>query len=535
MENNDKKVSRLVEELNGLRRERDLTVRMIDASPVGIIAVDRAGLIFFANDYARKVLGLKESDIRKTTFSFPELNITDFDGNPVAQDYMPFANVIMTGEPVFGIRFAIERKNSDTVYLSSNAMPMLDPSGQVDAAVITVENITERKQAEQEKARLEKRLLMAHRVESIGHLAGGVAHNLNNILSPVIGYTDMVLDELYAGDPLYSHINEIKVAAERATDLVRQLLAFGRKQAFKLRRLNLNQVVKDLESMLRQTIREDIEIRFALAPSIRYVKADLSQVQQIIVNLSLNACEAMPSGGKITIETKNVRIDQSQSDVHQDIKPGPHTMLTISDTGKGMDRETLSHVFEPFFTTKEIGQGTGLGLATVYGIVKQHGGHIRVESIQGQGSRFNIYLPQLPERGDHTPLPVSKTSDVGGNETILVVEDEESLLRFTCLVLTKMGYNVLEAADGNKAIDVANDYKSSIHLLLTDVVMPGMNGKELYEKLRLFCSDLKVLYTSGYPDDVIARHGILDRNEDLLQKPNTVDQLTQKVRRILDR
>ncbi len=388
--------------------------------------------------------------------------------------------------------------------------------------------------AAQGKTGLEEQLRRAQRMESIGRLAGGVAHNLNNILSPIIGYTDMALDNLRPIDPLYYQVKDIKAAAERATDLVQQLLAFGRKQSFALRKLNLNQVVTDLESILRQTIREDIEVEFSLQQTLHSVKADLAQIQQIIVNLALNACEAMPSGGKISIRTDSVTVDESDAAEQRDIQEGTYVTLSVSDTGKGMDQHTINHVFEPFFTTKEIGQGTGLGLSTVYGIVRQHGGHVRVESEPGKGATFNVYLPQYDE--DPVPsVPRAPTlSTEGGDETILVVEDEMSLLKFTSLVLRKLGYDVLEAENGSAAIDRANNHDGAIHLLLTDVIMPGMNGRELYEKLSETHSEMKILYMSGYPDNVIARHGIISEGEHLLQKPTTVDALTDRVRRALD-
>ncbi|MCP4604745.1 MAG: response regulator [Proteobacteria bacterium] len=398
----------------------------------------------------------------------------------------------------------------------------------------SAQDTKDHKPADSEKKKFEEQLRRAQRMESIGRLAGGVAHNLNNILSPIIGYTDMALGTLDHGNPLYSHIEEIRTATERATDLIRQLLAFGRKQSFKLRVLNLSEVVTDLESILRQSIREDIELKLALDQSLYSVKADRAQVQQIIVNLALNACEAMLDGGEITIKTANVVVDKEHSAIYQDVHPGPHVLLAVSDTGKGMDQDTLNFVFEPFFTTKEVGQGTGLGLATVYGIVKQHGGHIRVDSEPDQGATFNVYLPRYDEQSVPLATPTIEPSPAFGNETILVVEDEESLLKFTSLVLKKMGYNVLEASNGKEAIEIAMNQTDPIDLLLTDVIMPGMNGKEIYKKLSVTHPLMKILYMSGYPDNVIARHGIIDKNENLLQKPTTVDRLAEKVRQTLD-
>ncbi|MCP4677564.1 MAG: response regulator [Deltaproteobacteria bacterium] len=385
-----------------------------------------------------------------------------------------------------------------------------------------------------EREDLKARLRQAQRMEAIGRLAGGVAHNLNNILSPVIGYTDMALVSLDPSDPLYVQMKDIRAATERATDLVQQLLAFGRKQAFALRTKNLSNVVSDLESILRQTIREDIELKFILDDNLHSIKADLSQIQQIIVNLSLNACEAMPDGGVLTIKTENIDLNPPPDDVLDGAPAGPHIVLSVRDTGKGMDQELQSHVFEPFFTTKEIGEGTGLGLSTVYGIVRQHGGYIRVVSEPGLGAAFNVYLPRFEESSvSSSKSPIQSTTGVV-KETIFVVEDEKSLLKFICLVLSKMGYDVLEAPNGHTALEIAEQHDGPIHLLLTDVIMPGINGRELYENLSKTHPEMKILYMSGYPDNVIARHGILSEGENLLSKPTTVDQLTEKVRKVLD-
>ncbi len=385
-----------------------------------------------------------------------------------------------------------------------------------------------------EREDLKARLRQAQRMEAIGRLAGGVAHNLNNILSPVIGYTDMALVSLDPSDPLYIQMKDIRAATERATDLVQQLLAFGRKQAFALRTKNLSNVVSDLESILRQTIREDIELKFILDNNLKSIKADLSQIQQIIVNLSLNACEAMPDGGVLTIKTENIELNPPPDDLLDGAPAGPHIVLSVSDTGKGMDQEMQNHVFEPFFTTKEIGEGTGLGLSTVYGIVRQHGGYIRVVSEPGLGATFNVYLPQFEESSvSSSKSPIQSATDIE-KETVFVVEDEKSLLKFICLVLSKMGYDVLEASDGQAALEMAKQHDGPIHLLLTDVIMPGINGRQLYENLSKTHPEMKILYMSGYPDNVIARHGILSEGENLLPKPTTVDQLTEKVRKVLD-
>lgn len=374
----------------------------------------------------------------------------------------------------------------------------------------------------------------AQKFESIGRLAGGVAHNLNNILSPVLGYTELALEAVESPELLREQLTEIRVATERAIGLVQQLLAFGRKQSFELVALSLTQVVRDLEVFLLDTAGDQVELNLELDPDLDYVMADLAQVQQIVINLAINAREAIAASGKITISTSNVTLTESLCEKHEGMLPGPHVMLSVGDTGRGMNEETLKLVFEPFFTTKEIGQGTGLGLATVYGVIKQHGGFISVQSVPDEGSVFKVYLPAHRQEKTSSETRSIESTDDTEEKTILVVEDEESLLRFTSLVLRKSGYRVLEASTGPDALRIAGEHGGPIDLLLTDVIMPGMNGKELFERISASFPGTRVLYTSGYPDDVIAKHGILDKSENLLQKPTTMDKLTQKVKSVLN-
>ncbi len=396
-------------------------------------------------------------------------------------------------------------------------------------------DITEHKRAQRDRKRLEGQLRQARKIEAIGRLAGGIAHDFNNLLSPIVGYSEMVLAELNRSDPLYSDLGQILDAAERARELTQQLLAFSRKQVLKMKVLNFNDELGKIEKMIKRLIREDIGIEIHLDQALGSVKADTSQIQQIIVNLVVNANDAMPEGGTLVITTENETLDQKYVDAHPGAKTGEYVRLSMCDTGAGMDKEILNHIFEPFFTTKKEGKGTGLGLATVYGIVKQHGGYIWAESEPGKGTTFSVYLPKTEiktkEEGYSTTPP--KVEQALQGETILVVEDEEAVRRLTSRILTKHGYDVIEANDTREALQIVKKQKKAIHLLLTDVIMPEMNGKELYRQISDIQPEMRVVFMSGYTDDVIANHGILDKGLRFLQKPFTVQTLTHKVARAL--
>jgi PAS domain S-box-containing protein len=393
-----------------------------------------------------------------------------------------------------------------------------------------VSNITQRKQ-------LEEQFHQSQKMEAVGRLAGGVAHDFNNLLTVITGYNDLLLEEHADNhDPDHVKLKQIKKAAEQATLLTRQLLAFSRKQVLQPRVLNLNTIVTNMETMLRRLIGEDIELIISLKEGVGLVKADPGQMEQVILNLAINARDAMPSGGKMTIETARVKLDETYARQHIGAKPGSYVMIAISDTGHGMDAETKSHIFEPFFTTKEPGKGTGLGLATVHGIINQSDGHIWVYSEPDKGTIFKVYLPQLEasEPLDDQDDPIS-TPPRRGSETILLVEDEDSVRGLACRILRGEGYLVLEASDGAEALQISADYPDPIHLLLTDVVMPsGLSGRQLAANLSPLRPQMKVLYMSGYTDDAIVHHGVLDEGIAFLQKPFTLLMLTHKVREVLD-
>jgi nitrogen-specific signal transduction histidine kinase/CheY-like chemotaxis protein len=383
-----------------------------------------------------------------------------------------------------------------------------------------------------DRIRMEEQLQQARKMESVGRLAGGVAHDLNNMLLPVLGYSELLMAELPEGE-LREEAEEIALAGGRARDLVRQLLAFARKQPLEVRPLDLSRVVEGFSKMLRRTIRENVVLKMDLCPVLPPVEGDAGQVEQILLNLAVNAQDAMPKGGTLFIETSPIELDRGYALEHVEILPGPYVLLLVSDTGSGMGTHVREHLFDPFFTTKGTG-GTGLGLATVYGIVKQHGGGIQVYSEEGRGSTFRVYFPVCREAAG---VSVSEGGSpvIGGRETLLVVEDQEQVRDLTCRVLRRQGYRVLEAADGASALRLAQEFPEPIDLLATDVVMPGMNGRELYDALRLSRPGLRVLYVSGYPGNVILHHGIMEEGGDFLSKPFSLVALAAKVREVLER
>lgn len=394
-------------------------------------------------------------------------------------------------------------------------------------AVGVCTDITERK-------RLEDQLLQAQKLESVGRLAGGVAHDFNNLLAILAGHAELAEEELPADSPVQEHIRVIREAGDRAANLTRQLLAFARKQVIEPRVINLNDLTLGMEKMLRRLIGENIDLVTHLQPDLARVHVDPGQFEQILVNLVVNARDAMPEGGRLTIETENAVIDEEYARLHMPLTPGFFVTLTVSDTGEGMDETVQKRIFEPFFTTKEQGKGTGLGLATVYGVVKQSGGHIWLYSEPGHGSLFKIYLPAAEGESSLLEETEERETSLQGAETILVVEDEPTLRSLTAGSLRKLGYRVLEAVNGEMALWVAAEHLAPIHLLVTDVVMPRMGGKDLADRLTALQPDLKVLYISGYTDDAIVHHGVLDAETAFLQKPFTPSMLARKIRTILD-
>ncbi|HEX6188831.1 MAG TPA: PAS domain S-box protein [Pyrinomonadaceae bacterium] len=403
-----------------------------------------------------------------------------------------------------------------------------------NAKLVLANDVTERSRAENALRETEEQLRQTQKLEGVGHLAGGIAHDFNNLLTVINGFCALAMRGLQTEDPLLANLEEIKKAGDRATSLTRQLLAFSRRQVLQPKVLNLDSVVTDMEKMLQRIIGEHIDLRAVLEPTLGNVSADPGQIEQIILNLVVNARDSMPEGGKLTIETDNVFLDEGYVSSHLGAQVGPHVMLAVTDTGHGMDQQTLSRIFEPFFTTKGLGKGTGLGLSTVYGIVKQSGGNIWVYSEPGRGTTFKIYLPRIDDMAEEYRRTVDDEQLTQGTETILLVEDEEMLRKLARQTLKGYGYHILEASNGDEAIAVCNQYQGAIDLLLTDVIMPRLNGRELSNCLLQSRPKLRVLFMSGYTDDAIVHQGVLEESANFIQKPFPPDSLAKKVREVLD-
>jgi PAS domain S-box-containing protein len=386
-------------------------------------------------------------------------------------------------------------------------------------------NITQQKQ-------LETQLIQSQKMEAVGRLAGGIAHDFNNLLTVITGYVELILGKQGKEDPFHKEMMEIKNAADRTAELTRQLLAFSRKQILQPKIINLNDIVVNMEKILRRLIGEDIDLLTVLEKDATTVLVDPIQIEQVIINLAVNARDAMPDGGELVIQTKNVLLDDTFAREHPSVVQGPHVVLSMSDTGIGMSQGTMSHIFEPFFTTKETGKGTGLGLSTTYGIINQSKGHIVAESVQGSGTTFRIYLPKV-EGGEPDSRKTRSNDAVGGEETILVVEDEPEVRELIREILVRKGYSVILAGGGDEAVLLSGGFKEPIHLLVTDVVMPGMNGRELAYRISAARQGIKVIFMSGYTDDVISHHGVLGDGIEFLEKPFSPETLINKVREVL--
>jgi PAS domain S-box-containing protein len=434
-------------------------------------------------------------------------------------------------KPIFHQDAPCLKKDGTIIYTDIVTTPRIIIDGRPHSATFFLD-ITQRKKAEDDKKKMEAQLIESQKLEAVGRLTGGIAHDFNNILTTIIGNAHIILTEAPKGDPIREGLEEIKAAGNRATLLTHQLLAFSRKQILQPKIINLNETVNNMDKMLRRIIGEDIELMTILAPDLGQVEADPGQIEQVMMNLVVNARDAMLKGGKITIETANMDFNEEYARDHISVTPGPYVMLSVSDTGIGMTREIQEQLFEPFFTTKE--KGTGLGLSTAYGIVKQSNGNIWVYSEPGKGATFKVYLPRV-KKSMGKEIKDKKPKFLTGSETILVVEDDEEVRNVTVKILKRFGYIILIAADGREAIRISGDHEGPIHLMLTDVVMPDMSGGDLVEKLRASRPEMKTLYMSGYTDNAIIHHGILDRRKAFIQKPFTPDFLGLKVREILDK
>jgi two-component system cell cycle sensor histidine kinase/response regulator CckA len=512
-----------------IRQSEEKFRQLFDEAPVGYFECDSQGRITNVNRTELEMLGYtSEEMIGQPLWKF------------VVEEEEARNNILVrlagTLPPARSIERTYRRKDGATFPVLIENRVLRDSEGRIIGMRSTIQDITERKHAEEEKRVLEEQLRQSQKMESIGRLTGGIAHDFNNFLTIIKGYSQLSLLELKEDSPLKGNIEEINRATDQSADLIRQLLAFSRRQVMEMRVLDLNILLQNLNKMLRRVIGEDIELVMHLPEDLGGVKTDHGQIEQVIMNLAVNAKDAMPSGGKLTIETANVELDEAYARRHVAVAPGRYVMLSISDTGVGMTPEVRDRVFEPFFTTKEEGKGTGLGLSTVYGIVKQSGGNIWIYSELGKGTTLKIYLPRVDEPLEEIEeTTAAKNGLPRGSETILVVEDEEEVRKLVVRGLEGQEYRVLDAPQGLDAFLIAEEHQGPIHLLVTDVVMPKVNGCELAERIASIRPGIKVLYMSGYTDNAIAHHGILDKGMNFLQKPFTVDGLTRKVREVLDR
>lgn len=494
--------------------------QIIDQIHDAVISTDLRGYVTSWNIGAEGVFCYTKDEVRRRHISFlypPE----EYD-----RIEKGIARSIRTQE-TYSTEARATRKDGTKLFVHVSFSRLCDETGDLRGIIAYHMDITKNKE-------LEEQLRQSQKMEAIGQLAGGVAHDFNNLLTVIQGYSEVALLKTRPEDPLREHFMKIHEAARRAGGLTHQLLAFSRRQVLELEALDLNKTVEDLHGMLRRVIGEDIELDTVLEKDLWRVKADPRQMEQMIINFAVNARDAMPMGGRLTIETANVRLDDSYTGEHLDVTPGPYVMLSVSDTGTGISREIMEHIFEPFFTTKEKGKGTGLGLSMVYGTVKQSGGTISVYSEIDCGTAFKVYLPRTTELQENTEKDGIPAQAPSGNETILLVEDDKAVRELSVRILAMQGYQVLEAPSPQEAIRVAQTYEKTIDMVFTDIVMPQMSGKELAVHLRAFLPNLRLLYMSGYTDQSVVRHGVLEEGAFFIQKPFTVEGLAKKVREVLD-
>ncbi|HXJ40367.1 MAG TPA: ATP-binding protein, partial [Bryobacteraceae bacterium] len=444
-----------------------------------------------------------------------------------ASEFQKLKSLLDHGKEFKDVAVEMKRRDGAQITLRCSSRSMKDYEGSPSFDVFA-EDVTE-------KRILERQLQMAAKMEAVGRLSGGIAHDFNNLLGVIIGYSQLFKRKLEPQSPLLEHAEEIENAGKRAAALTRQLLAFSRQQVLTPAVLNLNDLVTDMVKMLPRLIGEDIAVSTLMASDLGSVKADRGQIEQVIMNLAVNARDAMPEGGKLLIKTSNRALDQAYARQHAGARPGQYVMLEVADSGMGMDADTLTHIFEPFFTTKGVGKGTGLGLATVYGVVKQSEGYVWVDSEPGKGASFQVFLPKVNiEKTDDIPATTRQRTATSGSETILLVEDSDPLRKLTQSFLESSGFRVLVAENGEDALHVAGRHGEKIHLLVTDVVMPGINGRVLAERLLAKLPGMKVLFISGYTDSFNAVHGVRERGMALLNKPYTEEELIERVRKVLD-
>jgi PAS domain S-box-containing protein len=503
-----------------LRRSEARYRSLVQSAVYGIYRSSLEGRFFDLNPALITMLGY---DSAEEVLALDPKSDVFFDPSEQARVMREFQR----GARLDNVEVRWKRKDGSAITVRLSGRAVNSPEDTAEVLELIAEDITERRV-------LENQFRQAQKMEAVGRLAGGVAHDFNNLLMVISGYAEVLLEHTRKGDVLYPKIEAIHQATDRATTLTRQLLAFSRKQLLELKVVDLNIIVEDMERLLRPLIGENIELQTQLASDLGRTRADAGQIEQVLMNLVVNSKDAMPNGGRITIHTANARMNNE--DVRREysyIQPGLYVVLSVTDTGEGMDKETQSRIFEPFFTTKEKGKGTGLGLSTVYGIIKQSGGYVLVESEPRRGTTFRLYLPRVEDALEPVgPVGVSRPQ-AGGSETVLLVEDEESVRQLVRETLESRGYKVLEASNGEMAIEIVSGYSGKIDMLITDVVMPGMSGRELSAQLCVSRPQTKVLYLSGYTEDAIVHEGVVDPDTAFLQKPFTLQMLSRKVREVL--
>jgi PAS domain S-box-containing protein len=494
--------------------------KLVEEAPYGILCAAPRGALVTANQALAEMVGYSSPQDLTATVRGLDLFMD-------AAEQERLTRALAAHEKLSGFETQWRRKDGKPISVRIGGRAVRNVHGRVVQYELMVENTTERKL-------LEEQLRKSQRMEAVGRLAGGVAHDFNNLLMVIQGYSDVLVDRLQGQDYIHKQAVQIRKAADRAAGLTRQLLAFSRMQMLQPQVLDLNGVIQDLAKMLPRLLGEDIELFVSAAPELGRVKADLSQMEQVILNLAVNARDAMPEGGRLTMETSNVFLDEGYGARYPNFQPGEYVQLAVTDTGMGMDDETIAHMFEPFFTTKEPGKGTGLGLATVYGVVKQSGGWIWVYSEPGKGACFKVLLPRVDAPVTAAAAPVAGTQRPRGSETILLVEDQEAVRELARDFLKSSGYNVLDAGLGSEAMEIAARHQGPIHLLVTDVIMPKMNGRELADRLMAARPEMKVLFMSGFGEYAAVQHDVIKRGAPSLQKPFSMDVLARKVREVLE-